>query len=388
MTMKSVETVPVARPLAASVLLMLTSAAMPASHGQGWETIVSIGDPQLFFYGDAILLDPFSESADLPGLFIGGHSAYGQVLHVNQATQPATITTADGALGDVNRLATDAFGNLYSAAKQVRKSSDGGALWSVVDEGGVDARGLATDPQGNVFVSGTLTDRQGKQFWVIRKGGNLGQNWSVCYKSGKPLAQGMGIVFVEPVPGGHAGGLFAAGTLTAIRTTQWSVLRSRDSGATWQWVDAWGPSKGNGGAYARAITADGAGNIYVAGYDVMGVPAWYVRRSLDGGVTWQTILSEYTDGDYNRADDIAADPWGNVHVAGLTKPAGGSAQWTIRRWDAATQSWDQWPDELRHPLSSWASVSTARGIVSDAFGRVYATGSADGLWIVQRLGLP
>jgi hypothetical protein len=306
-------------------------------------------------------------------------------------------------VGRTYRLTKDAFGNLYSCGYdwrnnrqywQVRKSSNGGVTWSVVDDastwnsaGSSVALGLTTDSVGNVFASGSALDKQGNEYWVIRKGANLGSTWSTSYKSGK-LATGKGVVFVNPVPGGHAGGLFAVGSLTATRTTQWSVLRSRDSGATWQWVDAWGTSKFNGGAYARAITADGDGNIYVAGYDVMGVPAWYVRRSRDGGNTWQTILTEYTAGDYNRADDIAADAAGNVYVAGLTQQTGSGGKWTVRRWDAATQTWDQWPNELRHPLLGYANVSVARGIIADAFGNVYATGDADGQWLVQKLALP
>lgn len=365
----------------------LAEATLPTS-AQSWETIVAIGDPNANTVGHGIMVDPFSPDPNAPGLFIAGESPFGRVLHVSQIVVSALVTTSDPASGWADRLAIDVWGNLYSAGQQVRRSADGGLSWTVVDDAGLSANGLATDTTGNVFVSGSVFDKRGNEFWAIRKGANLSQGWTTCYKSSKPLAKGMGMVFVNPVPGGHAGGLFAVGNLTETKTTQWSVLRSRDSGATWQRVDAWGTSKFNGGAYARAITADGAGNIYVAGYDAMGVPAWYVRLSRDGGNTWQTILTEYTAGDYNRADDIAADPAGNVYVVGLTQQTGSGAKWTVRRWDAATQNWDQWPTELRHPLLGYASVSVARGITTDAAGSVYATGNADGQWLVQKLLLP
>lgn len=385
------------------IFAVLASAAL-SSHAQSWETLVALGEPNADAIGHAVMLDPFSPDPAHPDLFIGGESPGGSVLQVDLSVEPAAASASDAAPGLMHHLVADAFGNLYAAGYQsrggraywqVRRSSNGGASWVVVDDaqawnkdGGSVAYGLTTDLTGNVYASGSAHDRQGKEFWVIRRGANQGQNWATVYKSSKPLAKGMGAAYVGPTAA-HAGGVFAVGTLTATRTTQWSVLRSRDSGGTWQWVDAWNATRDNEGAqYPRAVAADGAGNVYVAGYDVIGVPAWYVRRSLDGGETWQTILSEYADGDYNRADDIAADPWGNVYVVGMTKQAGSGAQWTIRRWDAATQSWDQWPNELRHPLASWASVSVARGVVSDAFGRVYITGSADGQWIVQRLAVP
>jgi hypothetical protein len=369
---------------------------------QSWDTICALSTPTTTT-GNAIMLDPFSGDPASPGLFIGGGSSYGPVLHVDQSSSPVTVTAADTMLGRTYRLTKDTSGYLYSCGYelrnnrsywQVRKSSNGGATWSIMDDastwnsaGSSVALGLTTDSVGNVFASGSAFDKQGNEYWVIRKGSNFGSTWSTSYKSGK-LATGKGVVFVNPVSGGHAGGLFAVGSLTATRTTQWSVLRSRDSGATWQWVDAWGTSKLNGGAYARAITADGAGNIYVAGYDVMGVPAWYVRRSRDGGNTWQTILTEYAAGDYNRADDIAADPAGNVYVVGLTQQTGSGAKWTVRRWDAAAQTWDQWPAELRNPLLGYANVSVAHGITTDAVGNAYATGDADDQWIVQKLTLP
>ncbi|MCL4181403.1 MAG: hypothetical protein KJ072_27150 [Verrucomicrobia bacterium] len=380
---------------------LLVTAMLPAG-AQTWDTIVAM-DPDYSAAGYSVMVDPFSSDPSWPDLFIGGSGSYGQVLHIDQSTEPATTTPALTAAGQTQRLAKDSVGNLYSAGYerrgdrsywQVRKSSNGGASWVVVDDAGAwnkdgssSVQGLTTDLAGNVYASGTASDRQGKQFWVIRRGANQGQSWATCYKSSKPLATGMGMAFVAPMDA-HAGGVFAVGSLTETKTTQWSVLRSKDAGVSWQWVDAWGTSKMKGGAHARAITADGAGNVYVAGYDVMGIPAWYVRLSRDGGSTWQTILADYTDGDYNRADDIASDPWGNVYVAGMTQQAGNGAEWTIRRWDAPTQSWDQWPDALRHPLSSQANVSVARGIVCDALARVYVTGTADSQWLVQRLELP
>lgn len=392
--------------LIAGTLLAITSLPAAAQH---WETIVDL-PPQSA--GRSVLIDPFSADPSLPDLFIGGSSPFGSVLHVEQSTSAMSTSDPDAA-ATVNCLGRDALGNLYSAGEgwQVRTSTDGGVTWTVIDDAGTwwgststmtrsaSARGIATDPTGRVFITGiTRETSQGKgrttggTYWVIRRGtpSPQGWTWNNSFFSGSlglPTVTGAGIVFVPSISGGQFGGLFAAGTFPTRKGLQWAVLRSRDAGSTWQQVDAFGPYRDNIGAYARAITADSVGNLYVAGYDA--TPGWYVRRSMNGGNSWETILTNYAGGNsYNRADAIAADVVGNVYVAGMTQVSGSGARWTIRRWDAATQAWDQWPETLRHPLSAWASVSAARSIVADNQGRVYVAGDADGHWLVQRLVTP
>jgi hypothetical protein len=160
-----------------------------------------------------------------------------------------------------------------------------------------------------------------------------------------------------------AGNLYSAGYETRGGSQYWQVRKSSNGGFTWDIIDDAGTWNSAGNSLAYGLSTDSTGNVFASG-------------------------SAITDGDYNRADHIAADPAGNVYVAGLTQQTGSGAKWTVRRWDAATQTWDQWPIGLRHPLVGHADVSTARGITADAFGSVYATGNAANQWIVQKLTLP
>ena len=391
--------------LIAGTLLALM--ALPAA-AQHWETIVDLPPESA---GRSILIDPFSPDPGLPDLFIGGRSPFGSVLHVDQSTSAVSTSDPDPAV-TVNCLGHDALGNLYSAGEgwRVRMSTDGGVTWTVINDASTwwgsnsamarsaSARGIATDPAGRVFVTGIARETsQGKgrttggTYWVIRRGTPSPQGWTwnnsfVSGSLGLPTVTGAGIVFVPSISGGQLGGLFAAGTFPTKKGLQWAVLRSRDAGATWQQVDAFGPNRDNIGAYARAITADSAGNLCVAGYDA--TPGWYVRRSTNGGDSWETILNYAGGNSYNRADDIASDPWGNIYVVGITSNAGEAARWTVRRWDAAG-GWDHWDTNLRQPLALDLPTqpSVPFGVTTDAAGRVYVTGSAGDYhrWIVQRL---
>jgi hypothetical protein len=387
-------------------LLILTAAYIAATsiatHAQSWDTIFVLGDPNNSPVGNAVLIDPFSANPSFPELFLGGGSSFGPVLNLDQSTDPVTVMPSDAAYGRAQRLGSDAAGNLYSVGYenranrlnwQVRTSADTGVTWAVRDDAvqwnpnnHSVAYGVAADPSGNIFVTGVAQDKKGASYWVIRKGANHGQTWTTVFSSSKPIAHGDGLRYLPPVPGKHDGGLFAVGRLTPGKATQGTVLRSRDAGNSWQTVDAWVPGK-NQTAGATAVTSDANGNLFVAGSEAADA-AWYVRVSGDAGNSWQTILTGYSAGTMiNRPNDMATDAAGNLYVVGVTS-ASGKATWTVRRWDAATQTWDQWPNALRYPLTPEVSVSVARGVTADATGRVYATGSGDSQWITQRLSVP
>jgi hypothetical protein len=389
-----------------SLLTILATAALLAApavttQAQSWQTLLPLADPNNSAVGNAVMIDPLSANPNLPDLFLGGGSSFGPVLHLDQSTDPATVTPSDTVYGRSQRLGSDAFGNLYSVGYeyrsnrenwQVRKSADQGLSWQVKDDAiqwnpnnHSVACGVTADPLGNIYVTGRMQNTKGATYWAIRKGANYGNTWTAVFTSSSAIAQGDAIQYLPPAPGKHDGGIFAVGRMTPKQSTQWTVLRSRDSGSSWQVVDAWVPGK-NLAAAATAVTSDGNGNLFVAGFSG-GLPyGWYARVSSDGGSSWQTILTGYSVGTATSSipNEMTTDAAGNLYVVGVTS-ASGKATWTVRRWDAAAKTWDQWPDALRYPLTPAFSVSVARGVTADAAGRVYATGNGDSQWITQRL---
>ena len=384
----------------------LLAAAALTTHAQTWETLATLGSPK---GGNAVMIDPFSNPA-LPGLFIGGASSFGSVLHLDQSTHPATLSSSDPTSYQVQRLGSDNSGNLYSVGYatlgsqslwQVRKSQDGGVTWVIIDNastwsprGDSTAFGVTADSNGNIYVSGQayFSTTAKMPYWVIRKGANHGQSWSTVFTSSKAIAIGSAMKFVPDLPG-KPGGVFGVGRQTPGGVTQWTVLRSRNSGQSWETVDAWTPAKNTAGI-ATGVTSDHQGNLFVIGYDSGGqsTPGWYVRASSDAGISWQTILTNYSETSFSqtRPNDVAADSNGSLYVVGVTGGLSNRTTWTVRRWDATMGTWDTWGDALRFPLApglTWGVA--ARGVAVDAAGAVYITGRmsdvSSGFLVVQRL---
>jgi hypothetical protein len=99
---------------------------------------------------------------------------------------------------------------------------------------------------------------------------------------------------------------------------------------TWQTVDdlQYTPGKSS---FAFGSGADGLGNLYVAGYAYAptgpqaAVTRWIVRRSSDGGVSWQTVDVYQYNGYPTPAVGVVCTPAG-VFVAGY-----GGQHWLVRQ---------------------------------------------------------
>lgn len=120
----------------------------------------------------------------------------------------------------------------------VRASTDGGATWTLSDNftfGGssVQVFEMAADLAGNVYVCGQASDKSGKLFWIVRKGG-----WATTVVKGKPV-------------------------------TKW----------TWTTSDAFQLAAGRE-AMALDLTVDAAGKVFACGraQDAGGIEHFIVRR--------------------------------------------------------------------------------------------------------------
>jgi hypothetical protein len=309
-------------------------------------------------------------------------------------------------------IVADSAGNLYVAATTyddgsdsggsfhwiVRRSVDGGATWSIVDDfvpGGslTEAKGLTVDATGNVYVVGTAD--YGQPFgpsttvaWTIRKGIG-GTMFRTVYSASN--GGGVEAVFAHPTAG-----LLAAGShsvtqgkpLTASRA--WVVLRSLDGGATWSTLDTFQLSAGYA-ALATGIGADALGNLYVVGHAAAspskpngeGYNHWVVRRTSGGSSSWTTVDNfqyQFSSTGSGAPGAFAHDSEGNLFVAGWGALGNGPAHWLVRESVNGTGSWAT-VDDFEYTAGA-SSIPTA--IAANASRNVFVGGGGSAHWLVRR----
>ncbi|TVR97545.1 MAG: hypothetical protein EA416_00535 [Trueperaceae bacterium] len=293
-------------------------------------------------------------------------------------------------------VATDASGNVYVTGRTfgalegsnagasdafVRSFDSGGTLrWTrQFGTGSVDAAlGVATDANGNVYIAGfTLgslqgTNAGGADAFVRSYDGEGTLRWTRQFgTSSDDIAFGVaadasGHIYVAGRTAGALEGS-SAGNFDAF-------VRSYDADGILRWTSQFGSSSIDG---AAGVATDATGNVYVAGFTQgaleganSGMEDAFVRSyDGDGGLRW---TRQFGTGSGTEAFGVAADPTGNVYVAGATGGdlEGGGAGIV----DAFVRSYDG-DGELRWTRQFGTSSSDrALGVATDASGNVYASG--------------
>lgn len=91
----------------------------------------------------------------------------------------------------------------------------------------------------------------------------------------------------------HHRTLYAVGI--SIAPAAWQIRRSLDGGKSWEKVGALPEDIYNQGSVANSVAVDGRDNVYVVGFassQVEGHGGYLVRKSSDRGRTWQTVYEK------------------------------------------------------------------------------------------------
>ena len=164
----------------------------------------------------------------------------------------------------------------------VRKSSNGGSTWPVVDTFRFSKNGIsgafdvAADSAGSVYVTG-FSYKMGSQ-WFVRKGSNAGTNWSTVDQFSLPsgsYAEGRGIT-VDLNNNVHVTGMASS------TQRNWVTRQRAATTGLWSTTDLFSPAA-NQTATGRAITADPLGNLFAAGYGTDSASVyhgWIIRGKL------------------------------------------------------------------------------------------------------------
>ena len=245
-----------------------------------------------------------------------------------------------------------------------------------------DAFGVATDSSGNVYVTGATTggldgntSAYGNDLFVVKYNSSGTKQWTKQLgTSGHDNAKGVatdssGNVYVAGDTTGRLDGNASAGSNDLF------VVKYNSSG-TKQWTKQLGTSSAD---YATGVATDSSGNLYVTGYTTGGLDGntsagsndlFVVKYNSSGTKQWTKQLGTSSS---DEAYGVATHSSGNVYVTGDTDEgldgntsAGSNDLFVVKYNSSGTK---QWTKQL-----GTSSADYARGVATDSSGNVYVAG--------------
>jgi uncharacterized delta-60 repeat protein len=179
-----------------------------------------------------------------------------------------------------------------------------------------EAVGVALDPLGNIYVTGTSYDLQSQSDFATVKYSPSGQQlWVVRFDG-----TGEGEDFVSALTVDASGNVYVTGTSFDLMSGYDIVTLKYNTNGVLIWTNRY-TSAGNAIDEAADIAVDGFGNVHVTGSrtaPVTGVDIVTVKYLASGSQSW---VATYNNGSSDSTDegyDIALDLAGNVYVAGTS----------------------------------------------------------------------
>ncbi|MCW5551756.1 MAG: hypothetical protein KIS67_06245 [Verrucomicrobiae bacterium] len=320
-----------------------------------------------------------------------------------------------GPPASINALAKDAEGNLYAAIStsdennrmhaQIRKSSDQGVTWAVIDTlaagrlGAAQYQSLSAHPGGHLYAAGYFTAEDGTQHWLVRKSGPGGMSWATVDDFALPGGQRAAAQALTVDANGHVYVVgFGDESMESEQfqaRTHWLVRHSRDRGQSWTTIDDFA----DGFSAKAAAVLHSTNGLFVAGSGRNGNrdagERWLVRKGTvgdHGSFRWQTVddfqLQKVEPGRQTGglASDLALDAKGNLYAVGRSyvfASDGRSAHWVVRRASSTGTDWAV-VDTFQLREGHFAAAS---GVASAGRQGVYVVGRAadqtGAHWIVR-----
>ena len=247
------------------------------------------------------------------------------------------------------------------------------------------ANGVATDSSGNVYVAGVTyggldgNSKGNSDLFVVKYNSSGTKEWTKQYGTDRyDEARGVatdssGNVYVVGGTKGNLNGISNSGRTDAF------VIKFNSSG-TKQWTKKLGTWQND---LANGVATDSSGNFYVTGFTYQHLDGntsagkadlFVVKYNSSGTKQWTKQLGTSK---HDRARGVATDSSGNVYVTGDTyggldgnTNAGYNDLFVVKYNSSGTK---QWTKQL-----GTSSTDLANGIATDSSGNIYVTGGTYG----------
>jgi hypothetical protein len=251
--------------------------------------------------------------------------------------------------------------------------------WTPSPTEGAKSGGIGFAPTGEIYVGGAIEPVPNEGRWLVRKSVDDGASWETV--DDFELVPGLGGGAGGPVFDGD-GRVFVVGAAGHDQDQSHRIVRrSDDGGASWETVDDFSHAAGYA-SYAGGIAIGSDGTLWTVGQSGSATAAhWIVRTSSDGGDSWSTADDfQLVAGQICLPSGVDVMPDAAPVVAGRCFVSMTEMHWIVRTMDGG----GGWAtiDELVLGSSSSASAPFVAG------DRVWVGGSAtiDGVghWLVRR----
>jgi beta-propeller repeat-containing protein/fibronectin type III domain protein len=234
------------------------------------------------------------------------------------------------------------------------------------------ATGVATDPAGNIYVTGTTNSFCCGAFLLkFNSTGSL--LWQrVLLPNYNFVSNGLAV--------DSMGSAYLTGDIEKFNGTGQDILVVKfDSGGNLLWARTWG---GNMNDYARAIAVDKYGGVYVTGTTFSFAVSGYsnlvvLKLRSNGSLVWQEIWGDLL---YNYGLGITIDSTANIYVSGYTSDSQfyNADPVLLKLNSTGALMWQElWAVSSVPGSSIYNAYTFANAVTLDSSGGVYVTGSSN-----------
>ena len=290
----------------------------------------------------------------------------------NNSDEPRDIGV-DGA-GGVYVTGRSYNGSNWDAATVKYNATTGAQQWAAVYNGtnNDEARALAVDPGGDVYVAGVTVTAAGSDFLTIRYTTTGAVDWDELYNTGgSSLDEACAIILDTSGP--RVFGVSMVGSSLDFRTVRYNPAGHLS------WAVAHGVPT-NRSDVAIAIAVDSSGGVVIGGNSQGGTITdqssfiHLVGYNNSGDEQWAASSPTFSVDPDDRPvvrKGFAADAAGNTYVLGSSFDGQGLNYRVVKYSPAGAELWTRW-------YAGPAVQDDPRAMVLDAVGNVYVTGTSRG----------